>query len=235
MMNRLAQIRASEKAYHDHYYGHHHLFEEGSWLHKPALTVMALQHRFIDREPLRVLDLGCGVGRNSIPIAQTFKNPRSEVVCVDLLASAIEKLQQNSRAFGVATLLRAYRTDIADFPIAPSSYDYIVAVSSLEHIASEQRLEEVLRRIKTGTKNAGAVCLILNTDVEEIDTQTGRALTPMVEIRLSAERACRLLKKIFTGWEEKTVAVKPLEFHILRHDKPVLMKTASLTFAAVKP
>ena len=48
-----------------------------------------------------MLDLGGGVGRHTIPAAQHF-GKGSEVVCVDLLASAIEKLGQNAKQHGVA-------------------------------------------------------------------------------------------------------------------------------------
>lgn len=65
-MNRIDYIRQEEKNYHEQY----KLFEAGSWLFKPVKTVMDLMNHFDGQNNLQVLDLGSGVGRNSIPIAK---------------------------------------------------------------------------------------------------------------------------------------------------------------------
>ena len=44
-----------------------------------------------------VLDLGCGVGRNSIPIAEKLKHRNGKVVCVDILDSALNNLIKYSK------------------------------------------------------------------------------------------------------------------------------------------
>ncbi|QYR21304.1 methyltransferase [Paenibacillus sp. sptzw28] len=68
MDNRIEKIRTEERNYHEACYENYKLFEAGSWLHKPVKTVMEYLAAFDDREYLSVLDLGSGVGRNSIPI-----------------------------------------------------------------------------------------------------------------------------------------------------------------------
>jgi 2-polyprenyl-3-methyl-5-hydroxy-6-metoxy-1,4-benzoquinol methylase len=65
LMNKIDYIREEEKKYHEHCYDNYKLFEEGSWLHKPVKTVMDLFTYFDGKPELRVLDLGCGIGRNS--------------------------------------------------------------------------------------------------------------------------------------------------------------------------
>ncbi|EJR63815.1 hypothetical protein IK3_02902 [Bacillus toyonensis] len=92
-MNRIDYIRQEEKKYHDLCYEQYKLFETGSWLYKPVKTVMDMMDYFERQNNLQVLDLGSGVGRNSIPIAQKIKNCSSTVTCVDLLHSALTKLQ----------------------------------------------------------------------------------------------------------------------------------------------
>lgn len=72
-MNRINYIRHEEKKYHDLCYEQYKLFETGSWLYKPVKTVMNLMNYFEGRNNLQVLDLGSGVGRNSIPLAQKIK------------------------------------------------------------------------------------------------------------------------------------------------------------------
>lgn len=72
-MNRIDHIRNEEKKYHDLCYEQYKLFETGSWLYKPVKTVMDLIDHFEGQKNLQVLDLGSGVGRNSIPLAQKIK------------------------------------------------------------------------------------------------------------------------------------------------------------------
>ena len=67
-MNRIDYIRQEEKKYHDLCYEQYKLFEAGSWLFKPVKTVMDLMNHFDGQNNLQVLDLGSGVGRNSIQL-----------------------------------------------------------------------------------------------------------------------------------------------------------------------
>ena len=99
-MNRIDYIRQEEKKYHDLCYEQYKLFEAGSWLFKPVKTVMDLMNHFDGQNNLQVLDLGSGVGRNSIPIAK-IKNTSGTVTCVDLLNSALTKLQIYSKEHDV--------------------------------------------------------------------------------------------------------------------------------------
>lgn len=96
-IERLEQIRRSEKEYHERCYERNGLFEPGSWLHKPVKTVTeGLQALYAKDESkkIRVLDLGCGVGRNAMPIAEALHaRGGGTVVCVDLLESALDKLR----------------------------------------------------------------------------------------------------------------------------------------------
>ncbi|MBL2486581.1 class I SAM-dependent methyltransferase, partial [Klebsiella pneumoniae] len=83
---------------------------------------------------LQVLDLGSGVGRNSIPIAQKIQNTSGTVTCVDLLDSALTKLQTYSKEYGVINNIKTEQVAIENYYIQPDTYNYIIAVSSLEHV-----------------------------------------------------------------------------------------------------
>lgn len=65
----LASIRKAERESHLAAYDAFPLYAPGSWLAKPVKTVLDLLPRFAGYSSLRALDLGCGVGRNSIPAA----------------------------------------------------------------------------------------------------------------------------------------------------------------------
>lgn len=180
-MGRVANIRLEEKKYHDFCYDNYHLFEPGSWLHRPVKTVIDLLEEYKDHEYLSVLDLGSGIGRNSIPIAESMKNRDGKVVCVDLLESAIHKLQSYSRQFGVEPYIVTKLSDIEHFTIEQDEYDMIVAVSALEHVSSESALVSKLNEMAHGTKMDGSNCIIIGSNIKEVKLVTGHELDPMFE------------------------------------------------------
>ena len=106
------------------------LFEEGSWLAKPVKTIMGVLPFFENYSCINVLDLGSGVGRNAIPIAERFCDRDSNIDCVDLLDIAIEKLEENSKKHGVEKQITGIVRAIDDFKIERGIYDLIIAVSS---------------------------------------------------------------------------------------------------------
>jgi 2-polyprenyl-3-methyl-5-hydroxy-6-metoxy-1,4-benzoquinol methylase len=233
-MNRLEFIRAEEKKYHDYCYDNYNLFEPGSWLHKPVRTVMELMNQFANRDSMRVLDLGCGIGRNSIPVAQSLLNRNGAVVCVDLLKSAIDKLQENSEKYGVHHLIKPVLSDIEQFNIGEAEYDLIIAVSTLEHISSEQKLVEKLQEMAHGTKENGMNCIIISTNIREVDLKTNAYIDPLFEVNLSTVQMLELLDSQYKGWEIQRRLVKPLEYDIVRNEQPVILSSDCITYVAKK-
>jgi len=234
-MNRIEKIRNEEKIYHDFCYENYKLFEEGSWLFKPVKTVIDFLPLFDNSMNLKVLDLGCGVGRNSIPIAEAIKKQRNgKIVCVDLLDSALNKLKLYSKEFKVEDVIQSVKADIGNYEIKPNEFDYIVAVSSLEHVDSEETFEKVISYMAKGTKNKGINCIIVNSEVEEIDVETSRKLEAQMEINLSTESMMNKLSNIYVGWEVLTKLVKPLEYKITRDGKQILLKTNAITYVVRK-
>ncbi|GAA0286797.1 2-polyprenyl-3-methyl-5-hydroxy-6-metoxy-1,4-benzoquinol methylase [Gracilibacillus halotolerans] len=233
-MNRLELIRKEEKKYHDYCYENYTLFEEGSWLHKPVKTVMNLLPLFNGKENIRILDLGSGVGRNSIPIAKKIKDRNGQVVCVDLLDSALEKLKLYSKEYEVEEVIKLQQADIGHYKIKKNEYDFIVAVSTLEHVESEDVFEDVVRQMAQGTKSKGINCIIVNSEVEEIDIKTNQKLDVMMEINMKTEDMKNKLDRIYDGWEKLDNHVKSLEYSIVRDEKDVLLKTNAITYVVRK-
>ncbi len=97
---RLKQIREAERKSHMEIYTKKELYAERTWLSKPIKTVMDLLPLFAENKELAVLDLGCGVGRNYIPLAREYAKIPCEVVGVDILEVAIEKLKENAEKYG---------------------------------------------------------------------------------------------------------------------------------------
>ncbi|HDR7518016.1 MULTISPECIES: class I SAM-dependent methyltransferase [Bacillus cereus group] len=233
-MNRIDYIRHEEKKYHDLCYEQYKLFETGSWLYKPVKTVMDLMEYFEGQNNLQVLDLGSGVGRNSIPIAQIIKNNNGTVTCVDLLDSALTKLQTYSKEHDVFEVIKTEQVAIENYYIVPNTYDYIIAVSSLEHVKSEKDLINVLHSMKKGTKTAGINCLIINSNIQEIDLHTKEELDALIEINLPTDEMINLLKSIYKEWKEIEVEVKELVYDIVRDERHIQLKTNAITFVFKK-
>lgn len=196
-MNRIEYIRQEEKKYHDLCYEQYKLFEIGSWLYKPVKTVMDLMDHFEGQNNLQVLDLGSGIGRNSIPIAQIIKNYNGTVTCVDLLDSALTKLKIYSKEHDVFEAIKTEQAEIENYHIDSNAYDYIVAVSSLEHVKSKEDFKKVLHSMKQGTKNGGINCLIINSNIQEIVLKTNEELEALIEINLPTDEMIHLLKSIY--------------------------------------
>ncbi|EJV64959.1 MULTISPECIES: class I SAM-dependent methyltransferase [Bacillus] len=234
-MNRINYIRHEEKKYHDLCYEQYKLFETGSWLYKPVKTVMDLiMDYFEGQNNLQVLDLGSGVGRNSIPIAQKIKNASGTVTCVDLLDSALTKLQIYSKEHDVFEVIKTEQAAIENYYIQPDTFDYIVAISSLEHVQSEEDLKNVLHSMKKGTKTGGINCLIINSNIQEIDLHTKEELDALIEINLPTEHMIYLLKSIYKEWQEIKIEIKELAYNIVRNERHIQLKTNAITFVVQK-
>ncbi|WP_369682424.1 class I SAM-dependent methyltransferase [Alkalihalobacillus sp. LMS6] len=229
MLNRVEQIRADEKRYHDFIYEHHVLFEEGSWLHKPVSMIQGTLPSLLDIPNVRVLDLGCGVGRNSIPIASEIQKNHGKVVCVDLLDSALTKLERYSQTYGIEHAIQPVKSDIAAYSFPENHFQWIVAISALEHVSSVQALTGVLEKMKRATKEGGVHSLIVNSNVEERCVETNQRIEASIEVNLPTKNMENLLNKTYRNWNVLTQTVKPLSFNILREQKEVRLTTNAIT------
>ena len=96
---RVKEIRLAEEKSHIQSYTSHSLFSPGSWLAKPVKTGMELLPLFEGYTQFAALDLGSGVGRNCIPVAQHFNGIPCRVDCVDILELAVAKLNENAQQY----------------------------------------------------------------------------------------------------------------------------------------
>ena len=231
---RLDEIRKAEAESHTQAYTSHSLFSPGSWLAKPVKTVMELLPLFEGYTQFVALDLGSGVGRNSIPVAQHFSGIPCRVDCVDILELAIAKLNENALQYGVENCIRGIVSSIDDYEIAADSYDLILAVSALEHIASQSAFEKKLTVIRDGLRHGGIACLIVNSGVVEHDKATGQELLPQFEVNLPTSQMQDLLEKTFAGWQVIKHTIVHQKYDIPRENGTADLETDVVTYVVRK-
>ena len=226
----IQSIRESERKSHIELYSNEELYREGSWLNKSIKTVTDLFSLFEECEKFHALDLGSGVGRNSIAIAKQFENISCRVDCVDILELAIEKLQENAKRFGVEERIRGIVSPIEEFEFAPDTYDLILAVSALEHIDSKESFVKKLKEMRDGIKPQGVVCLVVNSEVREKNKETGEDLFPQFEVNLPTEELQEILQKTFDGWEVLKSTVRAQKYEIPREGCVSELSTNVVTY-----
>ena len=231
---RLDEIRKAEAESHTQAYTSHSLFSPGSWLAKPVKTVMDLLPLFAGYTDFRALDLGSGVGRNCIPVAQHFCGIPCRVDCVDILELAIAKLNENALQYGVEDCIRGIVSSIDDYEIAADSYDLILAVSALEHIASQSAFEKKLTVIRDGLRHGGIACLIVNSGVVEHDKATGQELLPQFEVNLPTSQMQDLLENTFAGWKVIKHTIVHQKYDIPRENGIADLETDVVTYVVRK-
>ena len=231
---RLDEIRKAEAESHTQAYTSHSLFSPGSWLAKPVKTVMDLLPLFAGYTDFRALDLGSGVGRNCIPVAQHFCGIPCRVDCVDILELAGAKLNENALQYGVENCIRGIVSSIDDYEIAADSYDLILAVSALEHIASQSAFEKKLTVIRDGLRHGGIACLIVNSGVVEHDKATGQELLPQFEVNLPTSQMQDLLENTFAGWKVIKHTIVHQKYDIPRENGIADLETDVVTYVVRK-
>ena len=234
MADRLKEIRESEKKSHIEMYSNERLYKPGSWLGKPIKTVQDIMPLFSEYKKLRVLDLGCGVGRNCLTIARKYSGIECQIDCVDILELAIEKLYENAEVQGVASAICGIVAPIEDFVIQENEYDLIMAVSALEHVDTRESFVKKLREIRDGIRENGVVCLVMNSDVREYDKVTGNPVSAQFEVNLGTGELQNLLKEVFLGWHVIKATISEQQYDIPRAFGTSDLRTKVVTYVGRK-
>ena len=136
----------------DYVHGYH--AQEGHRLNDQAQTLADLLHADT-RFPAgsRVLELGCGVGAQSVELLA--RNPGIELTCIDTSAESLRtaggRLERNKTA-----PVRLVQADLYDLPAAEgllksASFDHVVICFVLEHLnAPDDALDRARRLLRSG-------------------------------------------------------------------------------------
>ena len=230
----LQQIRENERRSHIEMYTKGTLYQEGTWLSKPIKTITEQFPSFAQYSKLRVLDLGCGVGRNCIAIAEHFRDRDCSIDCVDILEFAIQKLLANAQMRNISHSIHGIVSSLDDFHISQESYDWVLDVSALEHADSEASLHSILAEIRDGIRTNGIVSLVMNSNVREFEKCSGRQVPAQFEVNMDTETLRDLLHEVFIGWQVLKATVAEQEYDIPRDSYISRLHTNVVTFVARK-
>ncbi|SEA22315.1 class I SAM-dependent methyltransferase [Paenibacillus marchantiae] len=227
--------RKAEAGYHSNFYQNNELFASGTWMARPMPMVMDMLERLLTHKTeLRVLDLGCGVGRHTIPIAQRLGQTNSEVIGVDLLDEAADGLRKYAKEYQVDHMVQVEKADVEHYAVKPDHFDYIAACSCLEHVSNKQALVEAIERLQVGTRTGGIHCITMSTSVEEKEINTGREIEPLIELNLPTAEAIALLEKAYANWNILLQEHVTQTIEEEKYDEPTQFRCELLRFAAQK-
>lgn len=102
----------------------------------------------------RILDVGCGAGREAVALALSGFN----VIAIDIVPAMVERARQNANARGVEIEFRVMGTDSLAFPAETFGGVYI-GWQIYSHIPGRDGRTETLRRIRQLLKRDGVLLL----------------------------------------------------------------------------
>jgi ubiquinone/menaquinone biosynthesis C-methylase UbiE len=94
-------------------------------------------------KPQRILDIGCTIGHNIVPLAQAF--PDAEVLAIDTAAPVLRYAHARAASLGVSNLVFQQASG-ENIPVADASFD-LVTTAMFWHETSNTAMPRILREV----------------------------------------------------------------------------------------
>jgi SAM-dependent methyltransferase len=166
-------------------YVHGYDLREGLRLQDQASTLEELLHHDT-RYPAgsSVLEIGCGIGAQTVPLAAN--SPGARVVSVDLALDSLAAARARLNGAGLANV-RLGRADLFALPFRAASFDHVFVCFVLEHLA---RPGEALSRLLQLLRPGGTITVIEgdhgSTSFHPEDEDARHAIDCLVELQRQA-------------------------------------------------
>ncbi len=92
---------------------------------------------------LTVLELGCGTGRQTLPVADKL-GKSGKIVAVDVSESALDELLESSRACGLADRIAPVQCELDEFESCERAFDRVLCVYALYYAKCSSRIFDVV-------------------------------------------------------------------------------------------
>ena len=230
------KAQKATQEYHKEFFKKAKLFEKGTWIAESEEYLLKIvRDNFEKIKDVKILDLGCGVGRNAIPIAKIIGPNGGKVFCVDVLDIAIEKLGENSKKYGVSDFIETEVNAVEDFFIKENYFDLVLSFSVLEHgVSSEKGFFKTIERIKNGTKKNGLNYLGITTNLEELDAKTLKQLPKDIIYDATFDKAKSDLEQAYKGWEIISAEKSFYKEEYVKGGRMIIWQSDFLTFVTKK-
>lgn len=102
----------------------------------------------------RVLEAGCGVGAQTVPLATN--SPNASITSVDISGASLAEAEKKAATAGLSNV-QFEQADIFNLPYGPESFDHIFVCFVLEHLP---RPVEALVALKNHLRKGGTITVI---------------------------------------------------------------------------
>jgi ubiquinone/menaquinone biosynthesis C-methylase UbiE len=137
------------------HYVHGYDEREGTRLRDQAASLEALLHADTAFPAgSRVLEVGCGVGAQTVPLAR--RSPGAHFVAIDQSAASIATAAKRTIEVGLSNI-EFIQADIFDLPFEPASFDHAFVCFVLEHLREPR---DALQRIRKFVRPGGTITVI---------------------------------------------------------------------------
>ena len=139
-------------------YVHGYDRRESMRLQDQAETLVDLLHSDTSYpEGSSVLEAGCGIGAQTIPLARN--SPGARIVSVDISADSVAEAKAKADAAGL-TNVQVQQADIFALPFDPQSFDHVFVCFVLEHLSQPI---EALATMRELLRPGGTITVIEGT------------------------------------------------------------------------
>lgn len=100
-----------------------------------------------DRASLKIADIGCGTGAQTITLAEKIEG---EITAVDLFPEFLERLTKKSKELGLEEKIKTLKADMQDLPFSEEAFDVIWSEGAIYNIGFEKGLRQWRKFLKPG-------------------------------------------------------------------------------------